>query len=95
MGPARREVDGRPQRAVGLRRLGHGLVLDLPAAADDRELARHPRDADDDGHAEHGLGLVKAGRAGWSPAVEALHATIKRAFDPKGLLNPGKKIVPG
>ena len=44
---------------------------------------------------EHGLGLVKVGRSGWSPAVEALHARVKRTFDPKGLLNPGKKIVPG
>ena len=44
---------------------------------------------------EHGLGLVKVGRSGWTPAVEALHARVKRTFDPKGLLNPGKKIVPG
>ena len=42
---------------------------------------------------EHGLGLVKGGRLErqWSPAAVALHRSIKAAFDPKGLLNPGKK----
>jgi glycolate oxidase subunit GlcD len=42
---------------------------------------------------EHGLGLVKGGRLEhqWSPAAVALHRSIKTAFDPKGLLNPGKK----
>lgn len=42
---------------------------------------------------EHGLGLVKAGglERQWSPAAVALHRSIKSAFDPKGLLNPGKK----
>ena len=43
---------------------------------------------------EHGLGLVKGGRLErqWSPAAVALHRSIKAAFDPKGLLNPGKKL---
>jgi glycolate oxidase subunit GlcD len=43
---------------------------------------------------EHGLGLVKGGRLErqWSPAAVALHRSIKSAFDPKGLLNPGKKL---
>ena len=42
---------------------------------------------------EHGLGLVKRGRLGlqWEPAAVALHDAVKTAFDPKGLLNPGKK----
>ena len=42
---------------------------------------------------EHGLGVVKGGRLErqWSPAAVALHRSIKSAFDPKGLLNPGKK----
>jgi FAD/FMN-containing dehydrogenase len=42
---------------------------------------------------EHGLGLVKVGglERQWSPAAVALHRSIKSAFDPKGLLNPGKK----
>lgn len=47
---------------------------------------------------EHGLGLVKRGQLErqWSPATLALHREIKRAFDPKGLLNPGKKAsTPG
>ncbi|MCP9487918.1 MAG: FAD-binding protein [Gaiellaceae bacterium MAG52_C11] len=42
---------------------------------------------------EHGLGLVKGGQLErqWSPAAFALHRSIKSVFDPKGLLNPGKK----
>ena len=44
---------------------------------------------------EHGLGLVKGGQLGrqWQPAAIAMHEAIKRAFDPKGLLNPGKKVA--
>jgi len=43
---------------------------------------------------EHGLGLVKRGQLArqWQPAAVAMHEAIKRAFDPKGLLNPGKKL---
>jgi glycolate oxidase subunit GlcD len=43
---------------------------------------------------EHGLGSVKRGALAlqWEPAAVALHETIKKAFDPKGLLNPGKKL---
>lgn len=42
---------------------------------------------------EHGVGLVKRGQLArqWSPRALALHAEIKRAFDPRGLLNPGTK----
>ena len=42
---------------------------------------------------EHGLGLVKRGRleGQWPGAALALHDAVKRAFDPAGLLNPGKK----
>jgi glycolate oxidase subunit GlcD len=44
---------------------------------------------------EHGLGWVKRGQLArqWSPRALALHAEVKRVFDPKGLLNPGKKIA--
>jgi glycolate dehydrogenase FAD-linked subunit len=41
---------------------------------------------------EHGVGLVKRGRQGWSPEAAALMAAVKQAFDPRGLMNPGKKI---
>jgi glycolate oxidase subunit GlcD len=43
---------------------------------------------------EHGVGAVKAGQLArqWSPRAVGLHAAIKRAFDPKGLMNPGKKL---
>jgi FAD/FMN-containing dehydrogenase len=29
----------------------------------------------------------------WSPAAVELHARIKQVFDPKNLLNPGKKTA--
>lgn len=43
---------------------------------------------------EHGLGSLKRGHLDkqLSPKEQALQAAIKRAFDPKGLLNPGKKV---
>jgi glycolate oxidase subunit GlcD len=44
---------------------------------------------------EHGVGWLKGGRleSQWSPRAVDLHERIKRAFDPKGLLNPGKKLA--
>jgi glycolate oxidase subunit GlcD len=44
---------------------------------------------------EHGVGWLKRGRLAsqWSPRALDLHEEIKRAFDPKGLLNPGKKLA--
>ncbi|TMK41216.1 MAG: FAD-binding protein [Actinobacteria bacterium] len=42
---------------------------------------------------EHGLGWIKRGQLHrqWSQAAVGAHRSIKRALDPKGLLNPGKK----
>ena len=40
---------------------------------------------------EHGLGTVKDGPRYRDPALTGAHVRIKRALDPKGLLNPGKK----
>ena len=41
---------------------------------------------------EHGVGLLKRSHLAeqLGPAGQRLNADIKRAFDPKGLLNPGK-----
>ncbi len=46
---------------------------------------------------EHGLGYVKRGALArqWPPAALAAHEAIKGALDPKGLLNPGKKLARG
>jgi glycolate oxidase subunit GlcD len=44
---------------------------------------------------EHGVGWLKRGRlaAQWPARALELHEQLKRAFDPKGLLNPGKKLA--
>jgi glycolate oxidase subunit GlcD len=46
---------------------------------------------------EHGLGLMKRGQLArqWQPRALELHAAVKAAFDPKNLLNPGKKLAVG
>jgi glycolate oxidase subunit GlcD len=41
---------------------------------------------------EHGVGVVKRGLQGWSPKTAALMTAVKDAFDPQGLMNPGKKV---
>ncbi|HEY2570603.1 MAG TPA: FAD-linked oxidase C-terminal domain-containing protein [Solirubrobacteraceae bacterium] len=45
--------------------------------------------------AEHGVGWLKRGllASQWDARAVQLHEEIKRAFDPKGLLNPGKKLA--
>ncbi len=42
---------------------------------------------------EHGIGWAKRGQLArqWSAAALRLQRDVKRSFDPKGLLNPGKK----
>jgi glycolate oxidase subunit GlcD len=44
---------------------------------------------------EHGLGLLKRGALAqqWAEPALELHDSIKRLLDPKGLLNPGKKLA--
>jgi glycolate oxidase subunit GlcD len=44
---------------------------------------------------EHGVGLLKRGQLArqWPARGLELHEQIKLAFDPKGLLNPGKKLA--
>jgi glycolate oxidase subunit GlcD len=44
---------------------------------------------------EHGVGWVKNGalERQWAPAALDLHEAVKRAFDPRGILNPGKKLA--
>jgi FAD/FMN-containing dehydrogenase len=44
---------------------------------------------------EHGVGLLKRGQLArqWEPRAVELHEQIKRLFDPKNLLNPGKKLA--
>ncbi len=46
---------------------------------------------------EHGLGWVKRGQLErqWAPRALDLHAAVKAVFDPKDLLNPGKKPARG
>jgi glycolate dehydrogenase FAD-linked subunit len=44
---------------------------------------------------EHGVGVLKRGQLArqWEPRAVELHEQIKRLFDPKNLLNPGKKLA--
>jgi len=44
---------------------------------------------------EHGVGVLKRGQLArqWPARALEIHEDIKRAFDPKGLLNPGKKLA--
>jgi len=44
---------------------------------------------------EHGVGLLKCGQLArqWPRRALELHEEIKAVFDPKGLLNPGKKLA--
>ena len=43
---------------------------------------------------EHGIGVLKTGWLSrqWSPAAVAAHTAVKDALDPRGLMNPGKKV---
>jgi hypothetical protein len=40
---------------------------------------------------EHGLGTLRRGQAGWPEPVATVQGAIKAAFDPRGIMNPGKK----
>jgi FAD/FMN-containing dehydrogenase len=44
---------------------------------------------------EHGIGWLKRGWLSrqWDPGAVRLHRAVKDALDPKGLLNPGKKVA--
>ena len=44
---------------------------------------------------EHGIGVLKRGQLArqWAPPAVAAQRAIKAALDPKGLLNPGKKMA--
>jgi glycolate oxidase subunit GlcD len=43
---------------------------------------------------EHGIGFLKRGQLArqWAPAALDLHDAVKAIFDPRGILNPGKKL---
>jgi FAD/FMN-containing dehydrogenase len=58
-----------------------------------QELFAMARDLGGTASGEHGIGLLKAGQlsAQWAPAAVAAARAVKRALDPKGLFNPGKK----
>ncbi len=69
-------------------------TLDRAAAASG-ELLRMATSLGGSISGEHGVGLIKNGHLAeqWPPAAIELHEGVKRLFDPKGLLNPGKKLA--
>jgi glycolate oxidase subunit GlcD len=81
----------------------HATVLVDPAVeaeldgaeAAGRELFALVRELGGSIAAEHGVGQLKSGllEAQWDARTVELHEQIKRAFDPKGLLNPGTKLA--
>ena len=95
----------RPARLKASGLIGLAAVFALLAADDPDELGRASRAADDllamalelggTVSGEHGLGLVRSGWLArqWGERAVSLHGEIKRVFDPKGLLNPGKKVA--
>ena len=66
-------------RAGGAGRGGRVRAGRPAGRLDLRRARRRPREA-------------RPARAQWSPRALELHAQVKRAFDPKGLMNPGKKL---
>ena len=78
----------------------HATFLVSPGSADELERARAAAEElfllavslGGSVSGEHGVGSVKRGRQGWSPKTAALMTAVKDAFDPRGLMNPGKKI---
>jgi glycolate oxidase len=66
------------------------------AASAERELFERVVALEGSISGEHGIGFSKAGYIGieLSPAVIALMKRLKDAFDPHGILNPGKIFPP-
>jgi glycolate oxidase subunit GlcD len=65
------------------------------AASAAQELFELVAECDGSVSGEHGLGAVKTGALAyqWPERALGLHEDIKRLFDPKGLINPGKKLA--
>ena len=63
------------------------------AEAAARDLFAMARELGGTASGEHGVGLLKRGQLSeqWAPAAVAAQRAVKRALDPKGLFNPGKK----
>jgi glycolate oxidase subunit GlcD len=81
----------------------HSTFMVAPEAEDELERARHAAEElfelavrlGGSISGEHGTGWMKRGQLGrqWPRRALELHEGVKRAFDPKGLLNPGKKTA--
>ena len=97
---ARHGLEGCSWGHAGDGNLHSSFLLDpgdaaMRARADDaaRDLFELARTLGGTASGEHGIGLLKAGQlsAQWAPAAVAASRAVKRALDPKGLFNPGKK----
>jgi glycolate oxidase subunit GlcD len=73
-----------------------GTPAEMEALAAADELAARAVSVGGTISAEHGVGTLKLGQLPrqFEPALIERQREIKRLFDPKGLLNPGKKVAP-
>jgi len=97
-------------RPVSFGHLGDGNLhfnFNSPSAGDDPAFLRRWEEVQQTVHdlvkefsgsisAEHGIGIMKVGQLPRYKSHEELDAmrTLKRAFDPKNILNPGKTVPP-
>ena len=81
----------------------HSTFLFSPESEDERARActaceelvrpRGPARRLDLRRARHGLAQARPARKAVAPRAVELHEAVKQVFDPKGLLNPGKKLA--
>ena len=91
----------RPKRSKRWCNLHSTFTLDDAEVADlehldaaTADLFRHAVQLGGTVSGEHGIGFLKNGqlRHQWPPRAILMHNEIKRTFDPKSLLIPGKKL---
>jgi glycolate oxidase subunit GlcD len=85
--------DGNIHAAFLINRDSHAEMASAAAATDELFILAASMGGSISG--EHGVGWLKRGQLEhqWADPVLALHEQVKQIFDPKNLLNPGKKVA--